>query len=455
MKSEPDWRRLPALPPLVGALLRQCFAKDPHQRLADASVFRLALAGALDLPAPAITAAPTARRSRLWLSVAAAAVLVSAGLIARASFRREEAPRTQPTRFTIPLPAGVRFGLTYPRISRDGRMIAFQGMTNDLIQVYVRALDGLDTTPLRGTEGGLPAAFSPDGEWLAVRYGDGQLKKIRLSGGPAVPIAADPNLGNDWAANDTIAIGGLDALATVPAAGGQPQKQSLAGAVPHLAYFGPAFLPGARNILFFGYDRVDAPLSVQLYSIPSRTVRTLLTGSSPSYVASGHLVFGATTRCGQCRSTPIDCNCAVTPCRSSKASASTQSGSGRARRTKRHARLRPCRQFVSSAKPCVGRLRRARGTAAPDGRPVRQPAFLAGWPPHGRPDLRSDPSAPRRLRSRTQGADADYARHRIGIVAGVDARRPDHVQLGSQRSAEFVCQARGRYGRTAAPDDES
>jgi serine/threonine protein kinase len=50
MKSEPDWSRLPRLPPLLATFLHQCFRKDPRQRLQDIGDMRLAIEGAFDSP---------------------------------------------------------------------------------------------------------------------------------------------------------------------------------------------------------------------------------------------------------------------------------------------------------------------------------------------------------------------------------------------------------------------
>ena len=55
MKSEPDWRRLPALPPLVESFLKQCLRKDARQRVQAIGDVRLALEGAFETAASSAT----------------------------------------------------------------------------------------------------------------------------------------------------------------------------------------------------------------------------------------------------------------------------------------------------------------------------------------------------------------------------------------------------------------
>ena len=75
-------------------------------------------------------------------------------------------------------------------ITRDGTHIVYKGTGTTGTQLFVRALDQLEPTPLTGL--GTPRApfLSPDGQWIGfVDIGSSVgLKKVAITGGPALPI---------------------------------------------------------------------------------------------------------------------------------------------------------------------------------------------------------------------------------------------------------------------------
>src|SRR6185436_16821993 len=85
MKDEPNWSNIP---PQWHRLLHRCLEKDPQKRLRHiGDVMSL-----VDESPAAAAAVPvqTRRRSWLWASVAAAVVLLGAGVILRAPWRIQE-----------------------------------------------------------------------------------------------------------------------------------------------------------------------------------------------------------------------------------------------------------------------------------------------------------------------------------------------------------------------------
>jgi hypothetical protein len=136
-------------------LLQSCLVKDPRRRVADISIalFVLEKGASLAPPAAAVSAAPLPRRSlwqRLVIPVAAAlvaSVVVGAGVW----FSTRPAPMTQAS-------AALRFRLQGSPVemftlSADGRHLAFITNTGGPNQLWVRAMDALESRPLAGTDG--------------------------------------------------------------------------------------------------------------------------------------------------------------------------------------------------------------------------------------------------------------------------------------------------------------
>ena len=77
-------------------------------------------------------------------------------------------------------------------------MLAFQGEKNGSEQLYVRKLEQLQAFPLPGTVGASQPFFSPDGQWIGF-FAEGKLKKVAVTGGPAVTICDAPQpRGGAW-----------------------------------------------------------------------------------------------------------------------------------------------------------------------------------------------------------------------------------------------------------------
>ncbi len=128
LKSEPDFSLLPSdLPPKVDYLLRRCLRKNEQERLRDIGEARIWLREAREAP-PAVVA--PARRTWLW-----AAALVAIALRAGLLVGRMLVPRAAPS-WSGTLLGGPKFALG-PRISPDGRTLAFQTMVDGVTQVAV------------------------------------------------------------------------------------------------------------------------------------------------------------------------------------------------------------------------------------------------------------------------------------------------------------------------------
>lgn len=244
MKSaEPDWERAP-----LGTrrLLRACLQKDRHARLRNiGDAFLL-----LELDAPA--AQSRVKRFPTGVSLAVALFALMAVALALFQLRKQEGPRS-PVRFLIYPPSNGTLGIFPPRVSPDGRRIAFTAAGSDgRTLVWIRDLASPDAYSLAGTDDAQSPFWSPDGRFLAFGSA-GKLKKIAFSGGP-VTILCDtsgrPVLGGDWSRQNVILFGGNSGspIYRVSGSGGPATPVTKVASALFHAY--PSFLPDGRRFVY-------------------------------------------------------------------------------------------------------------------------------------------------------------------------------------------------------------
>jgi hypothetical protein len=176
VKTEPDWETLPnGTPPRLRELIRRCLTKDPKQRLRDIGDARIAIeetiagvgvspAPALSEPAPGHPQASLLRRAAPWAAVGILLVAL-AGLGGWWLSGRRGGPQPQ---WTGDLLGGSNIALC-PRLSPDGRTLAFQAMVDNVTQVAVMNPDSGNWTVLTHTKSSgvvQEIAWSPDGSKL-------------------------------------------------------------------------------------------------------------------------------------------------------------------------------------------------------------------------------------------------------------------------------------------------
>ena len=305
LRGEPAWTAMPAnVSPALVALLRGCLDKDRRRRVADLSTARYIIDREGEtVTAVAVSPASTIRRAASIL-VAVAAV---AGIAAYTTFSLTTvpAPSLPVVRATIALPMGDRFtstGVPLVALSADGTRLAYTAN----LRLYLRTLDQLEPTPIRGTEvardqlGAARSPFlSPDGRWIGF-WQDGQLKKVSITGGaPLVLCPAEIPWGVSWTSDNTILYGRSDDARTgaagiwrVSGDGGKPEHvvKVEAGQIAD----SPQLLPSGRAILFTLAARLGewdtAQIIVQSLDSDRRHV-VVERGTNARYVPTGHLVY--------------------------------------------------------------------------------------------------------------------------------------------------------------------
>ena len=309
LTKEIDWTTLPAeTPPALGHLLRRCLERDPKRRLRDIGDAWLELEDPLVLPTSEATETPiVVPRPRVWQrplpALAIALLLVGvAGFVGVWSVVRP--PAGSLARFVVVTPPDGPLNTANASpdvaISPDGARIVYLSGPggNDTRQLYVRSVDQLDATLLRGSEGGYAPFFSPDGESVGFRFGNSLLKRVSILGGPALTIADVGSVvrGTSWGPDDSIvfATANSKGLLRVRSVGGEPEVLTTVdpeqGETDH---WWPEVLPNGKGVLFVAWSGTDEGSRIAVVSTETGQVTYLLTGgSNPRYSQTGHLVYG-------------------------------------------------------------------------------------------------------------------------------------------------------------------
>ena len=311
VKLDPRWDAIgTGVPARVRQVLRVCLQKDPKQRAQAIGDVRLALEGAFDVPAPPPQPSAEALGTKLhWRSPtvgAAALALILVTAVATWVLKPPAAERPAPLRrFTIstgqaPLSIGTRN--RDMAITPDGsRLVYFAGLGADR-QLYIRALDALEGTPIRQAVGFFEPFVSPDGRWVGFNdEPNDMLRKMPIAGGPLVNVTAVRRemIGATWGPDDTIVFATTEpgtGLQRVPAGGGTPTVLTTPDkARGEIQHSWPEFLPGGRAVLYtIQSGERGEDFQIAAFDIQSGNTKILVpSGSSPRFSPSGHLVYGA------------------------------------------------------------------------------------------------------------------------------------------------------------------
>jgi len=309
----------PMTPPALDRLVKRCLAKEPDERwqsAADlASELRWVAEGGSQTGLPAPIVARRTSRETIWRATAVGLGLSTISLVVllfyapaarRAQNQREPARAiiTQvlaPEKTTFHLAGfGGGFGAGPVVISPDGRSFAFGAAeAGRRDRIWVRALDAVTARPLEGTEGAAFPFWSGDGAFIGF-FADSKLKKIGVSGGPAVTICDAPDgRGGAWNSDGTILFEPIwnSPILKVSASGGKPEPvTTLDPSRDETTHRWPYFLPDGRHFLYIAGSH-RAPIRNDVDAIyvasldPNEPRRLLVAARSNPVYSDGHLFF--------------------------------------------------------------------------------------------------------------------------------------------------------------------
>jgi hypothetical protein len=297
----------PAVDEVTAAAIHRALAPLPADRFASGAEFVAALHD--DRPARPKRKPEVTGRRLAWL----AGGIVAGGLLSlglAASLRQPVRPELRrwnvvlPDSLPIALPGGTSTAGPHSTIalSPAGDHLAYITSRGAASMLAVRDMASGIANVLAGTEGAYHPFFSPDGQWIGY-FAGGVLRKVPISGGAPVTLApVDRITGALWASPDRIMVlqnEGFD-LHWISAAGTGADSTVRLG-----VQFGtPAQLPTGDWVAGqFGSGQL-ALLSLQtgeqlaitrrgVLPLDSVTKEDLLFGSSPQWLPSGYLLYGA------------------------------------------------------------------------------------------------------------------------------------------------------------------
>jgi len=317
LTRDPDWSHLsPVVPHRLRELLRRCLTKDPSHRMRDMGDARIEieeiLAGSASGMHPAVsTGASPAAPQTFWarpvaLSRAVAmtmAVSLVAALLVWLSLRQSPAavPLIRSTISTPPKELISAKSQPVVAISPDGQRIAFVAASLGVSQLFLRALDQEEATPVPGSREARGPFFSPDGQWVAFAA-EGKLKKVSVRGGNPIAlcdVVSDDMRGASWGEDGWIYLtpsftGGV---ARIMENGGKLEAvTSLDAKAGERTHRWPEILPGAKALVFTNGSLkapdyyFDAQISVKSL-VTGETKMLAAGGTNPHYLPSGHLLY--------------------------------------------------------------------------------------------------------------------------------------------------------------------
>ena len=303
-----------SIPPNVAAAVAKALEKLPADRFDSAKAFAEALGNpAYTRPIGGSTVAAAGPAATWWRRVAlvAGSALLACAALAMWALGRSVNPPTTVRHWNLVLPDSAPLDYFAPSfygegqpaltIARGGDRIAFVARRGGTTVLYYRRLDDDASHVLAGTEGASQPFFSPDGEWVGF-FAGGELKKVSVAGGsPVVITRVGAARGAVWATDGHILFADRDArsLLSVPASGGTTSDRLSA---PQDRLYWPSLLPGEEWVVGSSDSRRLVLWSLKngrglvlgaggLVPVESSDTASLLTGTYPRYVASGHLVY--------------------------------------------------------------------------------------------------------------------------------------------------------------------
>jgi serine/threonine-protein kinase len=302
-EAQPVTQLRKSVPPHVAAATVKSLEKLAADRFESAAKF----AEALTNPAFTIQTLPAGKAmSRApdvawWKRIAAVTSVLAALLLLTTVLGWFRTVSKPVVRFSVRLPEDEAIAQqqgSRVALSPDGSKIVYVGPgEGGGLQLWLRNMDQLNATPLRGTGGACCPAFSPEGDAVAYfEEVDDLVRVVALNGAPPITVA-DSGLaptGVVWGADGYLYLQGENGLARVPAAGGTLEDVStLSEDGTETSHQARAILPNAKGVLVNiarPYGSI-AERDIAVVELETGTHRVLTPGVWAEYAASGHLLY--------------------------------------------------------------------------------------------------------------------------------------------------------------------
>jgi hypothetical protein len=296
LATDPDWTTLPEETPApIRKLLRRCLEKDRKRRLDSAADARLEIDDVLAAPPGEASVLTRARPTWQKWSIAAA-VLIVLIISAAAALTNRRQPAAYPMHFAIPVIGEV----SQLALSSDGRHMAFvtPDDTTGKNILSVQAIGQQRATPLAGTDGASYPFWSPDAAYVGF-FANGNLMKVRPSGGPAQTIVAVTRSarGASWGSKNIIVYsrtaGGPLWRVNADGSGASVLTDRLL-TPDERSHRWPMFLPDGDRFLFWAghFSKEGARSGIYLSSLSKRQKAFLVEArSNVGFAQNGYLFY--------------------------------------------------------------------------------------------------------------------------------------------------------------------
>ena len=200
-----------------------------------------------------------------------------------------------------------------PVFSPDGKAVVYSGREeeNKAPQLYIRKLDQVNAVPIPGGERASNPFFSPDGNWLGFTSLDGELKKIKRTGGVPITILEQAIWRQNrccWGPNG-ILVPLEDGRLVEVASDGTNVRHIVPKNMDYKQFPCRWFdvLPDGKSALCTVWSGTLRNAQIGIINLITGDVETLLEeGTSPLYSESGHIIFAQTD--GTLLASPFDVN---------------------------------------------------------------------------------------------------------------------------------------------------
>lgn len=293
----------PEVPYLISRVIMKCLNKEPrhrYQSMKEVLVLlretKSAVESGASLSKPGKLALSSSKTFPTWLLIGAVLLLVVIGsFVLWNIFKLGGTQTEQVARFHVQPPSENASDLFNVKITPDGRHLVFPSKKDGVDVLMLRPLDKYQATQIEGTEQGNDPIISPDGKWLAFRYGLKAMKKVPLTGGVSVTIcdSCDIGTGGDWGEDNMIVFSDKTGLFRISADGGKLERlttvNTQSGEKSHIS---PEILPGGKGIIFTVVENNKRRLAVLSTATNKRRFLEIANlNGYPKYLPTGHLLY--------------------------------------------------------------------------------------------------------------------------------------------------------------------